>query len=107
VHKNFTQLDGLADFFAFFYLESCMWLDAISLWIRQRECITFCTDLGKNAAEILTIIKRAFVEESMRGTRVFEWHARFRTDRGRRVRWWVNAHHFSLTSSGLFTKYSS
>jgi hypothetical protein len=42
-----------------------MWPGAISLWIRQRNSITFCTDLGKSATETLAMIKQAFREEGV------------------------------------------
>jgi hypothetical protein len=44
----------------------------------QRVCIKFCANLGKTVTETLAMIRRAFGEESMGRTQVFEWHARFR-----------------------------
>jgi hypothetical protein len=44
--QNVTQLCGRADFMSF-YLESCLWPDANSRWIRQRNSIKFCSNLGK------------------------------------------------------------
>jgi hypothetical protein len=40
------------------YLESCIWPDAILQWIRQRECIWFCENLGKCVTETLAMIKQ-------------------------------------------------
>jgi hypothetical protein len=69
-----------------FYLESCLWPDAISRWIRQRNSVTFCANLGKSATETLALIRQAFGEERMRRTWVFEWDARCRAGRKRRDR---------------------
>jgi hypothetical protein len=43
--------------FTFFYLESCIWHDAISGWIRLGVCIKFCANLGRRAAETLAMIR--------------------------------------------------
>jgi hypothetical protein len=64
-----------------FYLESCIWPDAISRWIRQRVCIKFYANIGESSPETLPMIIQAFGEESVRRTRKIEWHTRFRADR--------------------------
>jgi hypothetical protein len=64
--------------FMSFYLESCIWPDAILRWIWQRVCIKFCANLGKSA-----VIRQVFEEENMSCTWVFEWHAWFRVDHKR------------------------
>jgi hypothetical protein len=51
-------------------------------WVRQGTCFKFCANLGKSAMETLAMIRQAFGEESMSRIRVFEWHVRFRADRG-------------------------
>jgi hypothetical protein len=38
-------------FFTSFHLESCIWSDAISQWIRQRYSIQVCAILGKSTTE--------------------------------------------------------
>jgi hypothetical protein len=53
--------------------------DEISCWIRQRNSSKFCANVGKSATGTL----KAFGEESMSRTRVFEWHIRFRADQKR------------------------
>jgi hypothetical protein len=83
--QNFTQLGGCADFYVLLF-ESCNWPDSTSQWIRQRVCITFCTNIGKGVTETLPMIRQAFGEESLNRTRVFEWLARFKADRNRRHR---------------------
>jgi hypothetical protein len=62
--------------FMSFYLESCIWRDAISRWIRQRS--SECANLGKSATETLAMIRQALGEERMSCKWVFEWHAWFR-----------------------------
>jgi hypothetical protein len=59
-----------------FYLESCILPDAISRWIRQRNGIKFCANLGKSETGTLAIITQALREVSMSRTRVLEGHAR-------------------------------
>jgi hypothetical protein len=61
--------DRRADFVRPSYLESRIWPDAISRWMRQRNSIRFCADLGKNAMESLPMITEAFGEESVSCTR--------------------------------------
>jgi hypothetical protein len=51
--------------FASFYLESCIWPDAISRWMWQRMCIKVCANLGRSATETPAMIRQAFGEESM------------------------------------------
>jgi hypothetical protein len=52
-------------FFTSFYLESCIWPDAILRRIRQRNRIKFWANLGKIATETVEMIRQAFGEECM------------------------------------------
>jgi hypothetical protein len=72
--------------FTSLYLESCIRPVAISRWIRQGNSIKCCARLGESATESLAVIRQAFGEESMSRTRVFEWHALFKSDRKKRNR---------------------
>jgi hypothetical protein len=101
--QNFTQLVGHADSLMSFYLQLCIWRDAILLWIRQRNSIQFCVNIGK---QTLALIRQTFREESMCHTREVQthWH------RKKWDRWKAKSRvclTFSLTSRWLFTKNSS
>jgi hypothetical protein len=54
-------------------------------WIQKRVCSEFSANLGKDATEILAMIKQVFREESMSHTRMFEWKSR-NTSRPKRAR---------------------
>jgi len=45
----------------------------------QRVCIKFCANLGKSAAETLTMIQQAFGDQTLSHAQAFEWHTRFMT----------------------------
>jgi hypothetical protein len=47
------------------YLEPCNWPDAISRWIRQRNRIKFCTNIGKCKRETLAIIMKTLGKEAV------------------------------------------
>jgi hypothetical protein len=47
----------------------------------QRVCIKFCANLGKSAAEVLTMMQQAFGDQMFSRTQVFQWHARFKAGR--------------------------
>jgi hypothetical protein len=51
-----------------FGVMSCMWPDVVSLWIRQRNSIKFCANLGKIEMETPAVIRQAFGEESLSRT---------------------------------------
>jgi hypothetical protein len=57
-----------------FYLESCIYPDAISLWIRQRVRIKFRTNLRKGVLETLAMIRQALGEENITRTRKVQTH---------------------------------
>jgi len=44
----------------------------------QRICLRFCFHLGKTAKEAHEMLQRAFKEEALSRTQVFEWFARFK-----------------------------
>jgi hypothetical protein len=46
------------------------WFCLPFIWIRQRNTIKFCADLGKSAKETLAMIRQAFGEERMNRTGV-------------------------------------
>jgi hypothetical protein len=76
---NFQAAEWTCWFLTSFYLESCIWNDAISQCIRQMNSIKFCANIAKSAVETLTMITKAFRKESVSRTRV-EGHARYRAD---------------------------
>jgi hypothetical protein len=57
--------------FTSFYLESCIWPDAISQSIRHRNSIKLCANFGRGATETLEMIRQSLGEEGMSSTRVF------------------------------------
>ena len=44
----------------------------------QRICLRFCFRLGKTATEAHEMLLKAFKEEALSRTQVFEWFARFK-----------------------------
>jgi hypothetical protein len=86
------QLGGCIEFTSF-YLESYIWPDAISGFIRQRNSITFCASLGKSAKQKLAMIKQAFGEESVSRTREVQAH-RGRKDGADEEQSLEHDHHF-------------
>ena len=44
----------------------------------QRICLRFCFRLGETATEAHEMLQKAFKEEALSRTQVFEWFARFR-----------------------------
>ena len=44
-------------------------------------CIKCCANLGKIAAETLTMIQQGFRDQSLSRTQVIQWHIRFKTGR--------------------------
>jgi hypothetical protein len=80
-------------FFTSFYLESCIWPDAISWWIGKRVYIEFCSDLGT------WLDKRS-------GKKAWDVHGQSKltkTENGETRK----CSSFSLTSRGLFTNNSA
>jgi hypothetical protein len=61
------HLHGCAGFSCPF-LKACIWVDKISQWMQERECITFSANLEKSVMETLAMIRQAFDEENMRYT---------------------------------------
>jgi hypothetical protein len=47
----------------------------------QQVCIITFDNLEKSATETLTVTQQAFGDQILSRTRVFQWHARFETDR--------------------------
>ena len=50
--------------------------------LEERYAIKFCFKLGKNATETYGMLQTAFWLSSMNWASVFEWHKRFKEDRG-------------------------
>jgi len=44
----------------------------------QRICLRFCFRLGKTATEAREMLQKAFKEEALSRTQVFEWFAQFK-----------------------------
>jgi hypothetical protein len=106
--RNWAEV--LIFFFTSLHLDSCIWLDAISGWIRRRVCIKFCVNLRRSATKTLTMIRQAFGEEIMCRKRMIEWHSLFRADRKWRDPWKSKSRAcliFFFISRGSFTKIQS
>jgi hypothetical protein len=91
--------------FTSFYLESCIWPDAISWWIRERNCIKFCANLGKSETETLAMIRQGFGEKAraVHGKSELTETEKFETGEAQSQE---RAHHF-LRHQGVFTSNSS
>jgi hypothetical protein len=48
---------------------------------RSASVLKFCSNLGENATETLTMIQQAFRDQILSRTQVFQWHSRFKTGR--------------------------
>jgi hypothetical protein len=48
---------------------------------KQELCTKVCTNLGKRAAETLTVTQQAFGDQILSRTQVFQWHAPFKPGR--------------------------
>jgi hypothetical protein len=46
--------------------------------LHERVCIKFCFQLGKTAAETVTVLREAFKEEALSQARVYEWFSQFK-----------------------------
>jgi hypothetical protein len=88
------------------YLESCTWPDVILRWIRQRNSIKCCAYPEQVRLETLAMIRQAFGEESMSRNGKYKLTDTENSET-REQQSQEHAHHFSLTSRGLFTMNSS
>jgi hypothetical protein len=68
-------------FITSFCLESCIWLDAISGWIPQRNSIKFCADLEKWATETLAMIRQTFSKKKASAV-----HGKFNSPRTKKAK---------------------
>ncbi|CAN7938004.1 unnamed protein product [Ixodes hexagonus] len=50
-------------------------------FLEQRYTIKFCVKLGKNGAETLEMLRKAYGDDAMKQSQTFMWHKRFREGR--------------------------
>jgi hypothetical protein len=92
-YTEFHAGEWTRGFLISFYLEPCIRPDEISRWIRQRNGIKFCANLGKSVTETLAMIRQACGEEGMRGIRRVQTHRGRKGEKGEEQSP-ENAHHF-------------
>jgi hypothetical protein len=89
---KFRAVEWMWWFLCLFYLEYCIWPDAISQWIWQQVCNKCCGIFDKCMRKALTMIRQTSGEGSSSFTQVFElymgvWMKKSKLTKTKKDRW--------------------